>query len=460
MTDRPYGLAAAARSSQLLRVLVVGALVLLLQVPIALIHGQITDRQATRDSAVAEVTSRWGGAQQIHGPVLRVPFRARRIETQENGATREVHTLRHATFLPDQLEVTGDAEGETRYRGIYEVPVYRADLEIRGRFSRPDFAHLDVAPGDVLWERARLLLSVGDARALRNRPEAHWGEATIAFEPGGDPLVGERPSLQAHLGGGLEGEAFEFRIPLVLNGATSLAFAPMGADTRVQLTSNWPDPSFQGGWLPTRRSIDPDGFDATWEVSHLGRGYPQQWRDGRVGEAALRSAEFGVSFLAPVDPYRMALRSVKYEVLFLALPFLALWLFEVLAGLRVHPLQYLFVGSALCLFFLLQLSLAEHLGFLHAYGLAAAAVSLLVTAYSRVILGARRRAAVIGGVVAALYGYLYVLLQEQDYALLVGSFGLFVALAVVMWTTRAVDWYGLEARLRAHVDAAEAPGAP
>lgn len=431
------------RSSQLSRLAVVGLLLLGLQVPILLIHRQIAARQDTRDGAVAEVTSRWGGEQRVFGPLLRVPFRERKVEHDDAGRRVETEVVRHATFLPRELQIHGQAEGETRYRGIFEVPVYRADVTLSGRFDAPDFSGFDVAPDRILWERAELVLAVGDPRAIRGQPALSWNEASVPFEPGGVRLPGCGASLRAQLPADQLSAGATFRIPLLLNGAQRIAFAPVGDTTVATLASNWPDPSFEGRWLPIERRVDGDGFEARWEVSQIGRGYPGRFL-GTLDPMTLQSHVLGVGFLAPVDPYRMAERSVKYELLFLALPFLAIWLFEVLAGLRIHPVQYLFVGSALCLFYLLQLSLAEHLGFALAYALAAAAVSTLITLYGRAVLGAGLRASALGGLVAGLYGYLYVLLQEQDFAFLLGSLGLFLALATAMWLTRHVDWYGLE----------------
>lgn len=434
------------QNSELIRVLIVAFLVLVLQIPILLIHKQILARQATRDEAVHEITSRWGGEQRIFGPVVRVPWRERRVEMGAGGRIRETWVQHHATFLPETLHIAADAQAETRYRGIFEVPVYHAEARVSGAFRPMDFADWDVPPDQILWERAEVLLAVSDTRSLRDHPVLVWDGASIPFEPGGqglpdcgDVLTAPIPDLRA-------GEPGTFEIDLRLGGATRLSFAPVGDTTAVELSSNWPDPSFQGRWLPSERSVGPQGFEASWQISHLGRGYPSRWQDGAIDALPLRQAEFGAGFLAPVDPYRMAERSVKYELLFLALPFLAIWLFEVLGGLRVHPIQYLFLGAALCLFYLLQLSLAEHLGFALAYTLAGGSVAVMATLYSKVLLGAGSRAAIIGGLLVSLYVYLFVLLQEQDYALLLGSVGLFIALGVSMWVTRRIDWYALEGR--------------
>jgi inner membrane protein len=256
----------------------------------------------------------------------------------------------------------------------------------------------------------------------------------------------------------MPGESFEFSLTLKLNGSTKLRLAPFGRDTTTHLESSWPNPSFQGNWLPTMHDVSEEGFEANWVIPYvseegfeanwvipyLGRNYPQQWRSSADYEDQIASSLFGVDFLSPIDNYRMSARSVKYEIKFLLMTFLVIWLFEVVGRLRVHSVQYLLVGAGMCLFYLLQLSLAEHLGFLGAYLIASAAVTVLITSYSLFVVKTGRRAAVIGGVLAALYAYLYILLREEDYALLVGSIGLFAALAIVMYATRKIEWHNLQ----------------
>lgn len=220
-----------------------------------------------------------------------------------------------------------------------------------------------------------------------------------------------------------------------------MRFAPFGRQTRVDLRGDWPHPSFQGAWLPASREVHDGGFEARWQVPSLGRNFPQRWTGAGRFDQASRDARFGVDWITPVDPYRMAERSSKYAILFLTLTFLSLWLFEVRVGLRVHPIQYLLVGAALCLFFLLELALAEHLGFGPAYVLAASLVVALLAAYAGAVLRSPGRGALLGGGVTVLYAYLYVLLSQEGYALLAGSLMLTAVLAVVMAVTRRIDWY-------------------
>jgi len=245
------------------------------------------------------------------------------------------------------------------------------------------------------------------------------------------------------------GQAYAFAFNLGLSGSQRLQFIPTGKQTTVVLRSKWPSPSFSGAFLPQARRVDKEGFEARWQVSWFGRGYPQQWTTPPESEkrtamkAVLEGSAFGVDLFLPVDAYQKTERSTKYGVLFLLLTFLTFFLYEVFSGLSLHPMQYLLVGSALCLFYLLLLSISEHAPFGISYLVASAATVLLIGGYSAAVLRGRLRALLMTLVLGVLYVYLYVLLQLEDYALLLGAAGLFVILALVMYLTRRIDWGGV-----------------
>jgi len=441
MPDDLANVIRTARNSRLLRVLLIGFLVLLLQVPILMIVGLIGERTARKTEAVEEVTGKWGKRQSIFGPALVVPYLARWTdEDAKSGRTESRTDLRHATFLPEDLQIDGKADSEVRFRGIFGVPVYRLTLQAKGRFGPPDFSDWGIPAEDIQWERAELWVRISDARAIQNSAALSWNGSEVAFAPGLGDFGGSGTGIHVPLRGRWTGGHFDFSFPLILNGSEEISFAPMGRGTRVTLGSNWPSPSFQGNWLPTERKIGPAGFEATWKISSLGRNYPQKWTSTTDQAGEIEKSKFGVDLFSSIDVYRLTGRSVKYEALFLLLTFLTLWMFEVLSKRRIHSLQYILVGAAMCLFYLLLLSISEHTGFLIAYLLASVAVAGLITVYSAAVLGAARRAAILGGIVAALYAYLYVLLNNEDYALLIGSVGLFLILALVMYLTRKTDW--------------------
>jgi len=244
-------------------------------------------------------------------------------------------------------------------------------------------------------------------------------------------------------------DATEFSIPLDINGSEGIFFAPFGVQNVVNLKSNWPDPGFRGAFLPATRSVRPDGFDASWRVSYYGRDYPQQWEsrggNDRYTTKSVGESRFGAQFLSVLDAYRYVERSIKYGVLFLVLVFTTFFLFEVTARQKIHPFQYLMVGAALCLFYLLLLSISEFIGFSWAYLAAAVASIVLITWYCRFFLGGGVRTMMIGAGLAGVYLFLYITLRQQDYALLMGAIALFIVLAVVMYVTRKVDWYARDA---------------
>jgi inner membrane protein len=434
----------AIRNSPLVRLLLIGFLLLLLQIPILMINGQIGEREDRRRTAVNEVTEKWGKEQTVIGPMLTVPYVWRWIEPGDGGKQTIRTEIRHATFLPDDLTIQGRMESETRYRGIFEVPVYRITLEVKGRFAKPDFTDWGIDSNNVHWDRATLSVRISDARAIQNQAALNWNGRDEPFLPGVGEFGGAKAGIHAPLKGRLAGDRFEFSFPLILNGSDGAFFAPLGQTTAVKITSNWSNPSFQGNWLPNNRVVTDKGFDADWTIPYLGRNYPQRWTSDTTLGDVIEASQFGLRLISPVDQYRMAHRSMKYESLFLLLTFLSIWLFEVLAKIRVHSIQYLLVGAAMALFYLLELSLSEHLGFPITYLIASAAVVGLISAYSISVLKRAGRGTVMGAVVAALYGYLYVLLNNEDYALLVGSIGLFLILGLVMYLTRRIDWFEMK----------------
>lgn len=466
---QPTSWFASLRSSQGLRLLVLSFLALLLLIPIGMVRDVIAERTARRDVALREIAQSWGGAQRLAGPRLVVPFLVRWQETLEDGKKIERERRDTAVFLPETLDLTGALETKILERGIFEVPVYHAKLALSGSFAAPDFAPLGVTPSEVLWDRAELVIDFSEVRAI-DEAALRWGEEKLAFEPGGGRSMPNSAAIHVPLGARANASA-KFAVALTARGSESLAIVPLGERTTARLESSWPSPSFSGAWLPADRSVSAKGFRASWKVASLGRGFPQSWlaADEPVRYAAravqrtdtddyaepaangelVRPSDptaFGVRLLTPVDTYRMAERSAKYAVLFIALTFATLWLFEVLTSAPLHSVQYLLVGAALCLFFLLELSLAEHLGFGLAYALASGGIVGLVGGYAWAVLRKAGRAGVVAGIVTTLYAYLFVLLTNEDYALLAGALGLFAALAAVMWLTRSVDWRDVGAK--------------
>jgi inner membrane protein len=439
--DTLKGIAHATRRfSVLLKAAFIAGLVLVLLVPLLVVQGMVAERENRRAGAEAEIIRSRGGEQAVGGPILTVPF----VVRTKDDKGRVIESVDRLHVLPDVLVVDGTVAAERRRRGIYEAITYDTTLHVSGSFTVPDFAARHVAPRDVLWGEAILSVELPDQRGLKERVELAWGRATSAFRSG-RPVIGMYGgSIEAPVHGLADlapGARVPFSLDLALTGGGSLSFLPLGDETSVKISSAWPGPSFTGAFLPADRTVSPEGFSASWKVPSMARPFPQAWRAGEIEPGVLLEASFGASLMAPVDIYQKVTRSVKYGALFLLLPFLVFFLFEVLGGLRVHPLQYLLVGLAECLFYLLLLSLAEHLPFVAAYLAAAGAAALMVTLYASAVLRSWRRGALLAPSLAAAYGFLYATLQSEDYALLIGSVGLLAILGLVMILTRRVDWY-------------------
>ena len=454
------------KNSQFTRLIIVLFLILILQIPTAMLQGIISERQNLKAEATQGITSTWGTQQLVVGPKLIVPY-VKKI--QEKDKTKSI--LKHGVFLPENLDISTKLDSKTRYRGIFEVPVYDSTVDISGNFKRPDLSPWGVQAEDIQWDNAELVVEISDAHAIKNQVKLDWNQKAIDFQPGlgkfprstpnsaptippsssnrwNNPPIKNTPQqvsgIHARLKGNMTGDKFDFKLPLKLSGSERFKVAPLGQLSKVSMNSNWLNPSFQGRWLPTERDVTPDGFSASWEIPALGRNYPQSWNnDSPVNPNTIDSSAFGVDLLSPIDNYRLSERSIKYNFLFLVLMFAIFWMFEVISKLRLHPLQYLIVGVAMSLFYLLQLALSEHIGFQMAYWIASAGVTLLITGYSVAVLSAKRRGGIVGVVQVALYVYLYVVLANQDYSLLIGSLGLFIFLAAIMYLTRKVNWFDI-----------------
>jgi inner membrane protein len=284
-------------------------------------------------------------------------------------------------------------------------------------------------------------------RQLKGELTLDWNGRSIVFSPGSGTTDFIRSGIQASslkLEPQLKGHKIPFSLKLHLAGSNSMNFLPFGMTTKITMQSLWPNPSFIGAFLPEHRQITKDGFKAAWEISHFGRAYPQILATDQLTDdlhATIEKSNFGVRFLQPVDSYRQSERAIKYGMLFIVFNFLTYFLFELTTGVRIHIFQYVLVGVALCIFFLLLIALAEHIGFAWAYTIGAASVISQISLYSFKVVKTLKRTLTVSAVLALLYVYLYIALCLEDYALLIGSLGLFIGLAFIMFVVRNVDWF-------------------
>jgi inner membrane protein len=407
-------------------------------IPTNMIESLIRERQNTMDDAVAEVSSKWGNTQTITGPVLTVPYKA--YKKAEDGKIIEVTEYAH--FLPEKLNINGILKPEMRYRGIYEVVVYNSKLSFNGNFSAPNLRNWDIPEKQIIWKDAFIGLGIPDMRGIEQKIILKWNEQSLFFNPGVDSkdIVESGVSVKIPLAISDTAKIYNFSFDLSLNGSGDLDFIPVGKETNVQLQSSWPSPSFDGAFLPDKREINEKGFNATWNVLHLNRNYPQQWRNAEFNVA---QSFFGVKLLVPVDEYQKTTRSAKYAVMLITLTFILFFFSEVLNKKRIHPVQYLLVGIALCIFYSLLLALSEHINFNLSYLISSFAVIALITIYSLSIFKNKRMSGLMCMILVILYAFVFTILQLEDYALLMGSIGLFIVLAVIMYLSKKINWYSV-----------------
>lgn len=440
------------RDSITLKLVAVGILSLSLLIPTSF-NSILRERIQRRDEAVNEITSTWGSPQTLVGPILILPYRYNyKTEKDEvvNGKVVRKEVVETAVdtayILPEELRVEGTISPKTLHRGIYDAVVYSGRIDLSGRFPDPDYKALKFSPENAIWSDAVVSVAIPDLRGARGALNFNWDGKSLLMLPG-SKIPGYTAGAHVPLGAKQSGRGAAFSLVIDLNGSSHINFAPLGVRNLASIKSSWPDPKFQGAFLPVDREVKSDGFSAKWDVSYYGRSYPQQGteRGGvRPDAPAYNASTFGVAFLSTIDSYRNVERSTKYGILFIAMAFSAFFLFEILYSLRIHPVQYVLVGLALALFFLTLLSLSEFIKFSLAYLLAASAATTMIVLYSAKFLGSGRRTLILGGELAGVYAYLYIVLQLQDYSLLMGSVLLVGMLAAMMYFTRDIDWYSLD----------------
>ncbi|WP_426702343.1 cell envelope integrity protein CreD [Rhodanobacter sp. Col0626] len=422
------------------KVLGIGVLALLMTIPLMQVSGLVGERQQLREAAVKQIAQGWGGKQVLGGPVLTVPT-IRQVVVAANQPPQVQGGSE--SMLADELKVDVAMAVQTRSYGIYSVPVFVSTVKLHAQFRAQDLAQYRRA-SNTQWQgsKAELRLPIGDLRGLQEVSDLRINGRQSRFESSADRL-GPWPNVVVPIDlDALDGQPIDVEISLKLAGTETLQLLPLARSTDVAMRAPWSDPSFIGGALPLEHQVDARGFSAHWHQLDLNRNYGQRWDDAGDGlDKALQASTFGVQLYQPVDVYQRNVRAGKYGLLFIAMTFVAFFLFEVLKRLRVHPVQYLLVGAALATFYVVLLALSEQIGFGPAYALAAAAVALIVGGYAMAVLRARRAGLLLGGVLGLIYAMLYGLIAAEQYALLIGAVVLLAMVALMMYLTRRIDWY-------------------
>jgi len=426
------------KNSVTLKLITVIILILLLLIPSAMIKSTITEREELNKTASSEVSSKWAESQQINGPILTIPII---YEYQEEG--KKVVSTKYYHILPESLYIKGTIEPEKLRRGIYEVVVYKSNLSISGKFTidqKIDRTNLK----EINYDKSFLTIGISDLRGIEDDIVLNWNNQDLKVQPGSkisktiySGLTINLPSIEKIIN-----KTIDFKFNLKLQGSQNMSFVPLGNTTEVNIVSSWASPSFNGNFLPDFREVTKEGFSASWKILQLNRNFPQTWIGSDQSEKINNSA-FGVNLILPLDDYQKSMRSAKYAAMTIALTFLIFFLVEILNKRKIHPFQYALVGLALCLFYILLVSISEHLSFNLAYFISTLAIVLMISIYSLSVFKVLKLSILLVATLIGIYGFMFVTLQLADYALLLGSIGITLILGLTMYFTRKINWYEL-----------------
>ncbi|MDC6366709.1 MULTISPECIES: cell envelope integrity protein CreD [Flavobacteriaceae] len=433
------------RTSISARMLLVGFILLILLIPLSFVKDLIKERGYRQTEVIEEINTKWGSQVVLNGPILKVPYNIYIEEKVYDEKTKTFITSqkpqRHiAYFFPWELNIVSEVKTQPLERGIYESVVYSSENQIKGKFAQIDFSSKEIKAEDILWDKATLLFKTSNLKGIRNTVKVTLGDKTYVLKPKFDKLYmntlesGHLTNLKE-----IQEKTLSFESNITINGSSTLQFIPIGKETRVSMKSNWHSPSFNGNFLPETegKKITENGFEAQWIVLETNRRFGQYFFDDLPD---LTNFSFGTEFLVPIDDYQKTERTSKYGLMIIGLTLLVFLLIQISSKIAIHPFQYLMIGLALVMFYTLLISISEHQNYLVAYLISGISVVTLITTYSRSILKHPKFTLLILGSMFSLYAFIFVIIQLEDYALLVGSIGLFIILGVIMFTSRKIDW--------------------
>ncbi len=443
--------------SSFTNMLVIAVLIFGLLIPLAYVKNLIIERKLRQSSVVSEINKSWGNEVILYGPILKVPYVIydKTIvvddKTKQKKIIKKKRETKHIYFFPNQLNYDGSINSEIKKRGIYKTAVYKTEIAISGNFTEPNFDFLGISDEDILWDKSKILFKTTNLKGLNDEILMHLSDLDLSFKSkleksdGFNDTQNEQQTSSYYT---IETESFNskklFKIDSIsfdmdynASGNSRFHIIPIGKETRMHLKSNWLDSSFDGEYLPYNSDkLKKDGFDAYWKVLEMNRPFPQKFKN----LPNLDKYSYGVNFFIPVDNYQQNERSAKYGYLMIALTFLLFFLIQTLSKISIHPFQYLMIGLALVIFYVLLVSISEHSDFSKAYLISSTAVITLITLYSKSILRIWKFPLFIGISLSTLYAFIFVIIKQQSYALLIGSIGLFSILATVMYVSRKIEW--------------------
>ncbi|MCV9929182.1 cell envelope integrity protein CreD [Flavobacterium sp. LS1R49] len=430
------------------KMIMVGLLTLFLLIPLEYVKSLISERSSRQNGVIAEINDKWGQDVYIYGPILKIPYTSYEETVTVNEKTKEtvkqkVASTKYAYFFPEELDINSDTNTKILNRNNYEAAVFTTNMKFKGNYVQPNFGIKNIANENIQWDKATILIKTTNLKSIKDEVKIKLGGTNYTFEPVyNSTKLDNTEALETRyvdLTKIFFGSNSNFNFDITYNGSEQIKIVPIGKTTKVSMKSNWTSPSFTGNFLPDDKTkkITKTGFTANWKILHINRAFSQQAFDILPD---LNTYSFGVDFVIPIDQYQQNERASKYGFLVIGLTFLIFFLIQNMSKISIHIFQYSMIGLALIMFYTLLISITEHSNFTKAYVLSGIAVVSLITAYSFSILKNRKFPMFIGFSLTGLYTFIYVIIQLENYALLVGSVGLFLILAAVMYFSRKIDW--------------------
>ena len=422
------------KDSIILRIIISAVIIIILIIPLMMIQSLITERQNYRNNAVAEINKNWASGQTVAGPVLSIISE----EWTENQEGKKILKQNKYYMLPENLNIESEVFPETRYRGIYEVTLYKTDIKITGSFDFTGTQKFKL--DDIIRNAAESYLSfnITDSKGIEDNIALKWNGSEREVNPGLKETQIFRNGFISNVDLDKGNTKYSFEVMLHLKGSEKLEFIPLGKITEVHMKSNWNNPSFTGEFLPSSRNVTPKGFTAVWKINQFNRNYPQDWHNYTYN---LFQSSFGVNLLVPVNEYQKTMRTSKYGIMIILLTFVIFFMIEIFNRKALHPIQYLLIGLSLVIFYSLLLALSEYVLFQYSYLISSLLVIILISFYTKSVYAKTNLGLLIGGILILFYGFMYTIMQLQDYSLLLGNTALFIILAGIMLATRKINWY-------------------
>ena len=430
------------------KMIMVAFLTLILLIPLAFVNELISERSKRQQEVISEINDKWGESVYFYGPILKVPYTVFEETLSINQKTNETvkqqkAITKYAYFFPEDLKAKSNVTTKVLNRNNYESVVYSSKMNFEGQYIQPDFSSKNISTDAIQWDKATVLIKTTNLKSIKDEVKINLGGSKFTFEPVySNNLNDSTQALETgfiDLKSILKTDKTNFSFDITYNGSKQIKMVPIGKTTQLSMRSNWGSPSFTGNFLPDDKTkkISDNGFEANWKILHINRAFSQQFFENLPD---LGTYAFGVDFVIPVDQYQQNERASKYGFLVIGLTFLIFFLIQSISKIKIHIFQYSMIGLALILFYTLLISITEHSSFTKAYSIAAIAVITLISLYSISILKQRKFPMFIAAALTGLYTFIYVIIQLENYALLVGSIGLFGILAAVMYFSRKIDW--------------------